>query len=119
MREPDIRKERRQVRPRDYLVCYVLYLVVIGLAFVVAFVIWPPAIVALTVALTNSMWVHRGVYPFSMVLLGMAWLGLVLTAEGYLRNGLERQRLGPRFQRLIIPLVLLGVLGLLVAYLAV
>ena len=119
MREPDIRKERRQVRPRDYLVCYGLYLVVIGLAFVVAFVIWPPAIVALTVALTNSMWVHRGVYPFSMVLLGMAWLGLVLTAEGYLRHGLERHQLGHRFRRLILPLVLMGVFGLLIGYLAV
>ena len=118
MREPDTRKERRQARPRDYLVCYLLYLVVIGLAFVVAFVIWPPAIVALTVALTNSMWVHRGVYPFSMVLLGMAWLGLVLTAEGYLRNGVERQQLGPRFRRLSLPLVAMGVFGLVVAYLS-
>ena len=116
---PDIRKNSRQLNPRDYVLCYVLYLVVIGLAFVVAFVIWPPAIVALTVALTNSMWVHRGVYPFSMVLLGMGWLGLVLTAEGYLRNGLERQQLGHRFQRLALPLVLMGVLGFLVTYLNV
>ena len=115
---PDIRKNSRQLNPRDYVLCYVLYLVVIGLAFVVAFVIWPPAIVALTVALTNSMWVHRGVYPFSMVLLGMGWLGLVLTAEGYLRHGLERQQLGLRFRRLSFPLVAMGVFGLVVAYLS-
>ncbi len=114
---PDIRKERRQLKAKDYVLCYVLYLVAIGLAFLVAFVIWPPAIVALTVALTNSMWVHRGVYPFSMVLLGMSWLGLVLTAEGYLRNGLPRQQLWRRFLQLAIPLVAIGGFGLVVTYL--
>ncbi len=114
---PDIRKAKRQLKPRDYLVIYGLYAVLIGLAFFVAFVIWPPAIVAVTIALTNSMWIHRGVFPFSMVLLGLAWFGLVLTAEGYLRNGMARQQLWARFRRLAFPLLLLAVLGLLLTYL--
>jgi len=111
------RKTKRQLRPRDYLIIYVLYGLLIVLASLVAFVIWPPVIVAVTLVLTNnSMWVHRGVYPFSMVLLGMGWLALAVTAEGYLRNGMERQQLWPRFRRLALPLMLMAALGLLLAY---
>ncbi len=116
---PAIRKTKRQLGPRDYVIIYVLYGVLIVLASVVAFVIWPPVIVAVTLVLTNnSMWVHRGVYPFAMVLIGMGWLALVVTAEGYLRNGMERQELRPRFRRLALPLALLGALGLLLGYVA-
>ena len=106
-------KARRQLKRKDYLIVYMLYAVLIGLGFLVAFIIWPPVIVAVTIALTDSMWVYRGVYPFSMVLLGMAWFGLVLAAEDYLRNGMARQQLWPRFTRLVLPLVIAAIFGLL------
>jgi len=115
---PDIRKAKQKLKPKDYLIVYGLYALLIGLASLVAFVIWPPAIIAATVALTNSMWVHRGVYPFSMVLLGLGWFVLVLMAEGYLRNGMARQQVGVRFARLALPLALAAAFGLLLTYLA-
>ena len=114
----ETRRAPRRLTVQDYLICYTLYAVLIALGFVVAFVIWPPAIVAATIAVTNSMWVHRGVYPWSMILLGMGWLVLVMTAGSYLTNGMARHRLWPRFARLAISLVLLAALGLLLTWLS-
>lgn len=102
----------RRLSPREFLLCYTMYALLVGLGFLVAFVIWPPMIVAVTIAVTNSRWIIRGVFPFSMLLLGGAWLLLVLAAGSYLRNGIARGLLWQRFMRLAMPLVLAAVLGM-------
>ena len=106
-------KRQRQLSPREYVLCYTLYAVVVALGFAVAFIILPPAIVVTTILVTNSRWIIRGVYPFSMVLLALLWLILAVAASSYLCNGLARQRLWPRFMRLVLPLLAAGGLGLL------
>ncbi len=106
-------RRQRQLSPREYILCYTLYALVVMLSFAVAFIILPPAIVVATIALTNSRWIIRGVYPFSMVFLALIWLILVVGSNSYLCNGLAQQRLWPRFMRLVIPLLAAGGLGLL------
>jgi len=110
------KKANRHLTPGEYVLCYALYAMLVGLGFVVVFVIWPTTIVAVTIALTESLWVHRGVYPFSMLLLGLGWFILTLLAGGYLRSGITRGRLWPRFLSLALPLVVAGGLGLLLRW---
>ena len=102
----------------DYLLCYLLYAVVLVLAYVVAFVIWRPAILALTAAVFGPSRINRAVYLTGVILVGGAMMILVLGAEPYLRTGVERGQLLRRFARLAVPLVIAGALGLLLQILA-
>jgi hypothetical protein len=81
---------------------------------VVVFLIWRQAIIIVQAAFfPDSSWNHF-LYLLSMVLLGTGLFILVMVAEPYLRTGVPQCQLLKRSIRLLVPLGLLGLLGVLV-----
>jgi hypothetical protein len=99
---------------RGYLACYALYILIIIPGTLAVFLIWRNAIVALLATFLQGSQANRLIYLASMALLGLGGFILVMAAEPYLRNGLQRQQLLRRFWKLAIPLVAAGALALLV-----
>jgi hypothetical protein len=69
---------------------------------------------ALLAAFLQRSQANRLIYLASMTLLGLGLFILVMGAEPYLRNGVERDQLRRRFFRLAWPLLIAGAVGLLV-----
>ena len=108
-----IQLTRRQ-RLLRYLACYVVYVLILALGVVVVFVIWSQAILIVqAVFFPDSAWNHF-LYLLSMVLLGLGVFILVMAAEPYLRTGVPKCQLVKRSVRLLVPLGLLGLVGVLV-----
>ena len=99
---------------RSYVACYALYIGLIIPGTVVVLMIWRSAILAMLAAFMARSQANRLIYLASMTLLGLGLFILVIAAEPYLRNGLERQQLLRRFRKLAIPLVIAGALAVLV-----
>lgn len=102
----------------DYLACYGLYGVLIALGFIVVFVIWRQAILALIAAFVGRSAANRLIYLGSITVLGIGLFILLIAAEPYLRNGLKRRQLVRRFVRMAVPLLVAGALGLLLLAIA-
>jgi hypothetical protein len=99
---------------REYLACYALYtLLVVGSAATL-FLVLRPALLAVIVALFGQSRANRIVYLGGITLLGGGLFILVMAAEPYLRNGVERRQLLRRFIRIGAPVIIAAVLGLLV-----
>ncbi len=99
---------------RDQIACYVLYALLVVIAFYAAFVLWPNALVGILAVTVENRYVPRAVYPFFMLVVGIAWFIFLLTALPYLRNGVRRQRFWSRFARLAIPLAIIVLIGLVI-----
>lgn len=99
---------------RRYLACYALYIGLIIPATLAVFLIWRSAILVMLAAFLPRSQVNQLIYLASMLLLGLGAFILVMAAEPYLRNGVERQQLMRRFRKLAVPLVIAAALGLLV-----
>jgi thiosulfate reductase cytochrome b subunit len=97
-----------------YLACYALYALLIAGGIAILFLVVRPAVLALISALLGSSQANRIVYLASITLLGLGLFILVMAAEPYLRNGVERRQLLRRFIRIAAPVVIVGALGLLV-----
>jgi len=110
----DTAKATQRSRLRDQIICYLLYAVLVVVAFYAAFLLWPDVVVGLLVVTVDNRYVPRAVYPFFMLLVGLGWFIFLLTALPYLRGGIERQRFWNRFARLAIPLAVIVLLGLVV-----
>ncbi len=96
-----------------FLACYLLYTLLLALAVVAVFVIWPTTMITvLAVFNAGSRWNHF-LYLVSMLLLGTSLFILVMAAEPYLRNGIQRRQLLRRFARLVVPVGIIGLLGVL------
>ena len=98
---------------RDYVLCYTLYVALIALAYVVLFYIWRQTIVALIGVSIGARTQSSAAYLFPMFLMGLGMFVLIMGAEPYLRTGIPRGQLMPRFGRMAIPLAVGGVVGLL------
>jgi hypothetical protein len=99
---------------RSYVACYALYIGLIIPGTIVVFLIWRNAILAMLAAFLGRSQANRLIYVACMLLLGLCGFILVIAAESYLRNGVQRQKLLPRFVKLAVPLLIAGALGLLV-----
>ena len=96
-----------------YLLCYSLYVVLIALSYVVTFMIWRWALVAMIAAFMGRSDANRLIYMLGMLFAGMGVFVLVMAAEPYLREGVRRRQLRRRFVRMAAPLGIAGILGLL------
>ena len=99
---------------RGYLACYALYIGLIIPGTIAVLLIWRSAILAMLAAFMARSQANRLIYLASMALLGLGGFILIMAAEPYLRNGMERRRLMRRFRKLAIPLVIAGALAVLV-----
>ena len=97
-----------------YLACYALYIVLLIPGTVGVLLLWRNAILVLLAAFMSRSQANRLIYLASMALLGLCGFILVVAADPYLRNGVERQQLLRRFRKLAIPLVIAGGLAVLV-----
>lgn len=107
---------RQRARPgfKDYAAVYGLFAVILVLAYAV-FWIWRQALtVALQVFLPQNFG-NRSTVLFTMLFFALGLFVAVLSAEVYLRKGIEgrRRQLGRRFLRMAVPLAGLALLGLL------
>src|SRR5262245_57393003 len=98
----------------EYLACYALYILLVVGSAATLFLVLRPALLALIVALLGQSRVNRIVYLGGITLLGGGLFILVMAAEPYLRNGVERRQLLRRFFRIGTPVIVAAVLGLLV-----
>ena len=98
--------------PIGYLVCYLLYTLLLVLGFVGILMVWRHTVLLLlAVLMPQSDW-GNFIYLCTVVLLGFGLFIFVLVAEHYLRSGVPRGQMPGRFIRLAVPLVLLTAVGL-------
>jgi len=104
----------KRTRPslRGYVLCYLLYAVLIALVVIVTFVIWRRAILNTVLAINGRHEANTILYFTGMILLGLISFVVVMGGEPYLRNGLARGQLLRRFWRLALPFLIAGVVGL-------
>ena len=101
-----------------YAVCYSLFLLLFALSILVFFV-WRAAILALIAAFGTRSAVNSLLYLGPMTLIAIVLFLVVMAAETYLRNGVERRQLRRRFFRFATPLIIAVVLGLLIRVFAI
>lgn len=102
---------RRQTLLR-YLGCYAAYFVLLALGYVVVFMIWRQTMITL-LAVAGVTRAFDALYMLSMILLGGGLFILVLAAEPYLRAGIATCQLRRRITRMVVPLGIAGLLGIL------
>ncbi len=100
-----------------YTACYLLWLLLIALGYLVIWIIWRTALLALLAAFLDETDVDQRmvgsfVYLLSGALMLTGLFVMIMAGEPYLRNGVRKWQLGRRFARLAVPLVILGLLGL-------
>jgi hypothetical protein len=101
-----------------YLACYALYFLLIVAGVATLFLILRPALLALIGMLLGQSQANRIVYLATITLSGLGLFILVMAAEPYLRNGVERQQLIRRFLRIAAPVIVAAILGLLMLAIA-
>ncbi len=101
---------RRQTVLR-YLGCYAAYFLLLTLGYVVVFMIWRQTIITLLAVLGVTR-AFDALYLLSIIVLGGGLFILILAAEPYLRAGIATCQLRRRMTRLVVPLGLAGLLGI-------
>lgn len=94
-----------------YIALYILYALIVAMAYVVVVQIWPSTVLAMIGAFLGRTAANRITYMLSMILIGSVMFVAVLAAEPYLRRGMEQRRLLWRFARIAVPIGLFGLLG--------
>lgn len=94
-----------------YMVLYILYALIIAMAYFIVVQVWPPAVVAMIGAFLGHTAANRITYMVSMILVGTVMFVAVLAAEPYLRRGMEQRHLLMRFVKVAVPIGLFGLLG--------
>jgi hypothetical protein len=98
---------------RSYLACYALYIGLIALSVMVVFGVWRNTIDMLVVRFVQHTWQYNAYQTFSMLILTVAAFVLIIGAEPYLRHGAEQNQLLKRFGKMVLPLVIAGIVGIL------
>ncbi|MDQ3855244.1 MAG: hypothetical protein M3281_02460 [Chloroflexota bacterium] len=103
----------------QYVLCYVLWLVIIALGYVVIVIIWRQALQSVLLAFIDETDIDArlasdAIFRFSFVLMGLGFFVMIMGGEPYLRRGVERRQLLPRFFRLATPLGIAGIVGAIV-----
>ena len=95
-----------------YVICYVLYALTLVLSYGV-FVIWSQTILLGLGAFVDGPQVVPALWGAGVLLLGISAFLLVLVAEPYLRDGVQKGQLVGRFLRLAGPLVAMILVGVI------
>lgn len=95
---------RVQPKGRDYAVCYGLFGVLLALCYF-TFVAWQQAITLVVGVVLDRSEGVQAVLGLGAVFVGMGLFVFVMSAEPYLRRGVERGILRSRFVRLLLPLL--------------
>jgi hypothetical protein len=107
----------RRSRPKPSFLaftgCYAVYVLVIALS-VVDFLIVRAAAGAIAGYLVRDITLNQLIYAAPQFVFGLVLFALVIGGEPYLRNGVQKGALIGRGLRLIVPLVILGVVGIVV-----
>ena len=93
-----------------YVLCYVLYALILALSYGV-FVIWSQTILLALGPIVDSQQLPA-LWGAGVLLIGISAYGLVLVAEPYLRDGVQKRQLRRRFLRIAVPLVVTIVTGI-------
>lgn len=96
-----------------YTLCYLLYIVLVILAAVVVFFVWRQTFLVIISLIAGTTRVSPVSYMLCMIVSTFAAFILLMIAEPYLRNGVEKYLLWRRFARLAIPLAIIGAVGLI------
>lgn len=96
-----------------YVGCYALFAVVLLLAYLTLF-IWRVNVMMLLGIFLGNKYASGAAYLFIMVLIGIALLIVVLSAEPYLRKGVGRHQLVRRFAGFALPMAAIVAVGLIV-----
>lgn len=91
-----------------YVLCYLMFLVLLVASYV-GFVLWQPTSLRLIGAALGQSYANQFFQDLSVIFMGFVLFGLLIAGEPYLRNGVARGQLWPRFARLALVLVALAV----------
>ncbi len=105
----------RKYKPRfrEYVVCYLLWAVLLVMGYVTVFMVWRQAIVYVLSATMQDSYSNRFLYMMSMILLSVGLFIGVFVSEVYLRNGIGCRQLRRRFLSMAAPLAIACIGGLL------
>jgi UDP-N-acetylmuramyl pentapeptide phosphotransferase/UDP-N-acetylglucosamine-1-phosphate transferase len=95
---------------RTYVLCYVLYALLLALSYGV-FVIWSQTILLALGVFDDQQQATPALWGVGMLVVGIGLYLFVLVAEPYLRGGVPKRQLGARFLRIAGPLVVTIVVG--------
>jgi hypothetical protein len=98
-------------KTRDYLACYGLFVLLLPLCYVL-FLIWQRTVVVLLALTSSDAYGAAAAVGVIDVLLGIVLFGVVIASEYYLRVGVARRQLLPRFATIAGSLVGVIALGL-------
>ena len=96
-----------------YVVCYLLFILLIVIGTVSVLEIWRVAILEFLSTFMRGNFATPAILEFTIVLMMLGLFLLVLIAEPYLRQGVQRGLLLRRWLRLAVPLAAFGIIGLL------
>jgi hypothetical protein len=97
---------------RAYVLCYVLYALILALSYAV-FVIWSQTILLALGAFVDGAQAIPALWGAGLVFIGICAYMLVLVAEPYLRGGVQKRQLRRRFLRIAGPLVAIILVGII------
>ena len=95
---------------RAYVVCYVLYALILVMSYG-AFVIWSQTVLLGLGAFVDAPQAVPALWGGGVLILGIAAFLLVLVAEPYLRDGVQKRQLRRRFVRVAGPMVGIMLVG--------
>ncbi len=90
-------------RLRVYAACYALWGIVLVLALI-SLELWRETILDLVIRHVDDLSSQTSTYDVLIVVLGLGLTALTIFAEPYLRGGIRRRRLLPRFGHVAVPL---------------
>jgi len=85
-----------------------MFFVLIGASYV-GFVLWQPTSLRLIGSALGQNYANQFFQDLSVIFMGFVLFGLLIAGEPYLREGVQRGQLWPRFARLALVLVALVV----------
>jgi uncharacterized membrane protein len=103
--------QRTPPKLADYVICYALFIVLIVLCYA-TFQIWRITLQLGFVTIFGQSYGDQFLYSILVLLIGIALFVLIIVAEPYLRGGLRRRQVLPRFLRLAVPVGIAIAIGL-------
>jgi hypothetical protein len=95
---------------RKYVFCYLLYALVLVLSYGL-YLVWSQTILLGLGTFVEAPQSIPALWGAGMLLVGIGAYLLVLVAEPYLRNGVQKQQLRRRFLRIAAPMVVMIAVG--------
>jgi hypothetical protein len=100
-------------RRADYVVCYALLVVLIALCYA-TFQVWRITLQLWFISMFGQSYGDQLLYSLLILLIGIVLFVLVIAGEPYLRGGVRRREVLPRFLRLAVPVGIAVAIGLII-----